>query len=279
MKRFFKKYGIWMLFVAVVAAVTLCVVSFFSNNSSPFTNLTNTVLAPFRSAFSSVVDWVDTQEKRFSDVKELEEELRALQLENEELRRQIRQAKTDSEENARLRKLLGLRAQEREYELESAKITARSSVNWESSLTLNRGTDQGVEAGDTVITEEGFLVGVVKEAGVNWCKVLTLLDTETSLGSVNFRTGETCVAKGDFHLMTENRLTAKYVEPTSEMMVGDLIVTSGLGGYYPAGLTVGSIESLHVDDSGLNYTAVLMPSVELGALTQVFIIKDFTVVD
>ena len=56
-------------------------------------------------------------------------------------------------------------------------------------------------------------------------------------------------------------------------------VTSGLGGYYPANLVIGSVEEILTDDSGLTRYAILAPKTDLSALVEVFVITDFTVVD
>ena len=60
---------------------------------------------------------------------------------------------------------------------------------------------------------------------------------------------------------------------------GDLVVTSGLGGYYPAGLTIGTVEDVRTDDSGLIRYGVVAPRADLNALDEVFVITDFTVVE
>lgn len=279
MKRFFGKNGIWLLFIAVIAAVTLCVVNFFSVKSSPLSNFVNTVLSPVRSGISELQEWAADKKAHFGDYDALSEENRALKVRVAELEEALRQAESDREENLRLRSLLGLKQQHRDYELEKARIISRSANNWECSLTLNRGSNDGIEPGDCAITETGALAGIVKECGGNWCKVLCITDTDSSLGAFIFRTEEDCVASGDFRQMAKGRLTAQYIDPNSSIMVGDLIVTSGLGGYYPAGLTIGTVESLQPDPSGLSLTAVLQPSAELNEITQLFIIKDFTVTD
>ena len=279
MKRFFSKNGIWILFIAVIAAVTLCVVNYFSVKSSPLSNLVNTILSPVRSGISSVQEWVGDKKSHFGDYDALSEENRELKIRVAELEEALRQAETDREENQQLRSLLGLKQQHRDYTLEKARIISRSSSNWECSLTLNRGSDDGIENGDCVITETGAIAGIVRECGGNWCKVLCITDTDSSLGAFIFRTEEDCVASGDFRQMAKGRLTAQYIDPNSSIMVGDLIISSGLGGYYPAGLTIGTVESLQSDPSGLSLTAVLEPAAELDALTQLFIIKDFSVTD
>lgn len=279
MKRFFSKNGIWILFIAVIAAVTLCAVDFFSARSSPLSDLVNTVLSPVRSGISSVQQWAADRRAHFGDYDALADENRELKLRVAELEEELRQAESDREENERLRSLLGLKQQHRDYTLEKARVIARSSSNWECSLTLNRGSDDGIAPGDCVISETGALAGLVKECGSNWCKVLTVIDTDISLGAFIFRTDEDCVASGDFREMANGRLTAQYIDPTSSIMVGDLIVSSGLGGYYPAGLPIGTVERLEPDPSGLSLAAVLRPAAELDALTHLFIITDFAVTD
>ena len=79
--------------------------------------------------------------------------------------------------------------------------------------------------------------------------------------------------------MREGRLTLTYLPAGASLMAGDLVVTSGLGGYYPSGLVIGSVEELVVDEGGLTQSAVLVPSADLEELVQVFVIKSFEIVE
>ena len=94
-----------------------------------------------------------------------------------------------------------------------------------------------------------------------------------------FRTGDVGVAAGDFNLMQEGRLQLNYLDADAAPQVGDLVVTSGLGGYYPSQLVIGYIREVMTDDDGLAQYAVLRPAVEIDGLQQVFVVKDFTVVE
>ena len=278
MKKFLKEYGLWILFATAVIAVALAVMSFFASTSSPLTNLAGVISSPFRSAYSALANWVSEQQAYFADTQALLEENQALRNQIAEMEREVRLAKDDSEENARLRELLELREKRRDFQFEAAAITQRSSSNWISSMTLDRGTLHGVAVNNCVVTEEGFLAGIVTEVGLNWCTVLTVLDTDTSLGALVFRSGDMAVAQGDFVLMNEGRLSLTYLPADCELLVGDLVVTSGLGGYYPADLVIGKVESLQLDDSGSTRFAVIEPSAQLDKLKQVFIIKSFDIV-
>ena len=162
--------------------------------------------------------------------------------------------------------------------MEAAYITEHNVSNWESSLTLNKGTAHGVEVGDCVIDETGALVGVISASGTNWSTVLTLVDTDTSLGARVFRTGDLGVAQGEFSLMGQDRLRLDYLPADCQLLGGDLVVTAGVGEYYPAGLVIGSVEEVQVDDSGAASYAILVPAVDFDALAEVFVIKSFDIV-
>ena len=114
-----------------------------------------------------------------------------------------------------------------------------------------------MEKNDCVVSAEGDLVGVVSAVGYNWCTVLTVIDTDTELGARVFRTQEVAVAEGDLALMGEGKLKLSY----------------------PGGLVIGTVESVRTGDDGLAQYAVLAPAARLGELSEVFIIKDFNIVD
>ncbi len=279
MKEFFQKHGVRILAAAVIVAVGLSVLGFFSTTSSFLHNAAGVVTAPFRAAGETVSGWVADKQRYYRDYSDLLAENEALRREVAELRAGARQAEKDREENALLRELLELRKQKRDLTLESAMILDRSTSNWTSTLTLNRGTAHDVAVNDCVISAEGYLIGVVSEVGRNWCTVLNLVDTGTEIGAKIFRTGDLAIAEGDFSLMGEGRLKLSYLPPAQTLLSGDYIVTSGLGGYFPADLVIGTVVSVATDDDGLAQYAVLAPMVAYDSLTEVFIIKDFEIAE
>ena len=276
MKNFFNKTGIWILAAAVVIVVTLSILS--ATGTGIINNIAGAIASPFRSAGAAIGNWFGSIADKFDDVE-------ALQKENEELRKRVaqledanRQAVTDSQENQRLRSLLNLRQQRRDFTIESAKVTQYENSNWASTLTLNRGTSCGVAVNNCVVNETGALVGVVTEVGLNWCTVATVLDTQAQFGVTVFRTGEAAVAMGDLSLMHQGKLKLNYLSGTNPPAGGDLVLTSGLGGYYPSGLVIGTVEEVQKDDSGTTSYAILAPAVDFDELTEVFIIKSFDIV-
>ena len=148
MKNFFNKTGIWILAAAVVVVLTLSILS--ATGTGLLNNIAGTIASPFRSAGAAIGNWFGSISDKFDSVE-------ALQKENEELRKRVaqledanRKAETDSQENERLRTLLNLRQQRRDFTFESAKVTQYENANWASTLTLNRGTSSGVAVNNCV---------------------------------------------------------------------------------------------------------------------------------
>lgn len=279
LKNFLKQHGLWVLFAAAVLSVALAVLSVLSVNSSPLENLTGILVSPFRAGYTYIANWFNDLQNYYKDTTDLLAENAALRQQIAKDAETIREAEAAVEENKRLHELLDLTQKRRDLtDFEACMVTEHEVTNWTSSLTLNKGTSLGIEAGDCVIDECGNLVGVISQAGTNWSTVLTLVDTDTSLGAQIFRTKDLGVAQGDFSLMEENRLRLDYLPADCALLAGDIVVTSGLNGYYPSGLVIGSVEEVQVDDSGAASFAILVPEADFDALTEVFVIKSFEIV-
>jgi len=279
LKKFLKQHGLWVLFTAAVLSVSLAVMSVLSANASPLADLAGIVASPFRAGATAVAGWFNDLQNYYKNTTDLEAENAALKKRIAEMEETIRQAEADREENKLFRDLMNLTKQRRDLsDLEAAMITEHAVTNWSSSLTLNKGTSLGIEVGDCVIDACGNLVGIIDQAGTNWSTVLTLVDTDTSLGAQVFRTKDLGVAQGDFSLMHRERLRLDYLSADCALLAGDQVVTSGLNGHYPSGLVIGSVEEVQLDDSGAAYSAILAPETDLDALTEVFVIKSFEIV-
>ena len=279
MKRYFTKTRIWQLGGAAVIAVVLCIISAMGSGTSFLHNALGVIASPFRAAGSAVVNWVDGISDHFASVEELQAENEALRQENAQLRQELQSAQPAAQENQRLRKLLDLREQRSDLKFEAARVTQRDVSNWASTLVLNRGSQHGVAENDCAVDCYGNLVGVVTEVGLNWCRLTTILDTGSQLGAMVFRTEETAIAAGDLALMSQGKLKLTYLPDSSTLITGDLIVTSGLGGYYPYWLTIGSVEDVRTDDGGLARYAVLEPRCDPEGLPDLYIITAFDVVE
>ena len=280
MKDFFRRNGILILIAAILLGLVTAVVSMLLGGAAnPFANFLGVVTTPVRNGISAVTNWV---EERYSDAFEQEQrkaELEELKKRNAELEAKIREAEAAIQENERLYNLLELQPKNRTFEKETAMVTAHSTSNWESTLTLSKGAGQGIAVGDCVVDEYWNLVGVVAELGENWCTVRTLIDAGTEMGGQLSRTGGAAILEGDLTLMGEGKLKLTYLPENSQLISGDLVETSGLGGVYPSGIVAGHVEEVRTDVSGMTEYAVIVPETDLDSLQQVFVIKDFDIVE
>lgn len=279
MNDFFRNNGLWLLLVAAIISAGLAAATMTGASSSITENAANVLATPFRAGASKFATWFNERQLYRRDVTKLEEENEELRKRIADMEQAIRQAENDSEENRRLREWLGLRQQRRDLsDLETALITEYAVSNWSAAVTLDKGTTHGVEEGDCVIDPTGALVGVIVRAGTNWSTMRALIDTDTSIGAQVFRTKELGVLRGEFTLMEQGQVRLDYLPADSRLLAGDLVVTSGVGGYYPSGLVIGTIDEVRVNDSGSAPYAILTPQTDVNALTQVAIIKSFDIV-
>ena len=272
--------GFLILIIAVLLAAITAVCSYaLGGVANPLSNALGVVTTPIRNGIDALAGWAEGVYNYSFRYEELQAENDRLRKQIAELEKKARQGEADSKENERLREALGLREKREDFDFESARITARSTTNWSSELTLSKGGDQGVEVGDCVVDPAGNLVGVISEVGSNYSLMMTVVDANLEMGGILARTDSAAILEGDFTLMGEGKLKLTYLPENTELITGDLVLTSGKGGTYPSGLVVGSIESLHTDASGMTRYAVLTPAADLDELIQVLIIKDFDIVE
>ena len=275
MKDFFRRNGFWLLVIAFLLSVLIGISSaLMGGNADPLSDLVSAVTAPVRNGVSAVADWAGGVSRYVFHYGEMEQELQDLEKKVAELEGELREGQEAIQENARLRELLGLRSKRQDLTFESAKVTARSASNWQSTLTLSKGEEAGLQPGNCVITSTGVLVGVVSEVGSH-----TAIDTSMEMGGIITRTNSAGVLEGDFALMKEGRLKLSYLPDGAQLVAGDEVLTSGKGDVYPSGLVVGQVEGVFSDASGMNRYAVVAPEVALDTLVEVFVIKDFDIVE
>ena len=280
MKDFFRQNGILLLVIALLLSILIGIISYvMGGTADPLTNLVNTVSSPVRGGIAAAADWVEGAYNYVFRYNELEEELNTLRSRVGELEEQVRQGEEARRENEQLRDLLEFQSRRRELTTAPAKVTARSTSNWESTLTLSKGSAHDVQAGDCVITQTGALVGVVSEVGLNWSTVSTVINTDTEIGGIVTRTYSAGVLEGDFALMNEGKLKLNYLPEGAQLVSGDEVLTSGRGDMFPSGLLVGRVEGVFTDPSGQTRYAVVEPSVTLDELIEVFVIQDFEIVE
>lgn len=280
MKRFLRNNGILVLIVAALLALVVGLCSrFMGVGIDPLGSAVNIIATPVRGGINAVINWVENTYSYVFRYQQMEDELTELRRRVASMEDEIRQGKEASRENEQLRQLLQLREKRRDFVFEAARVNAHGSQGWDSTLTISKGSASGVELNDCVITETGKLVGVVSQVGPNWATVDTVLSPNTEMGGQVIRANAAGVLQGELSLMQQGLVKLSFLPVNNGLMAGDEVLTSGRGEIYPSGLVVGTVEQVCTDVSGMTGYALIRPAVELDRLVEVFVIKDFEIVD
>jgi len=274
MKQFFRNNG-GLLLVAAVLLAGVVALGAYILGFDPLTSALEVLATPFRAASSAVANWTEAQYDRAFRYEELAAENEALRQRVAELERDAIAGQDAARENERMKDLLGLAEERPELQYRDAAVVRRASSNWTSDLTIDRGALGGVEANDCVIDQYGHLIGVVTEVSPNSSRVTTILDPELKLGGRVARTDEDAILEGNFTLMQEGLLRLSFVSEDTQLVTGDQVTTSGLGGVYPPGLVVGSVRDLQVEEDGISRYAQVEPEADIAGAQYVYVIVDY----
>lgn len=274
MRRFFRNNGGLLLIAAALLAAVLAMGSYILG-FDPLTGALEVLATPFRALSASVANWAQDQYDRSFRYEELAAENETLRQYVAELERDAIAGQDAARENERLRDLLGLAEERPELQYLDASVVRRSSFDWSSNLTIDRGSSSGVAVNDCVIDQYGHLIGVVTEADPNSSLVTTILDPTLELGGRVARTDEDAILEGDFTLMLEGLLRLSFIPEESKLVTGDQVTTSGLGGVYPPGLAVGRVRTLYVEEDGISRHAQVEPAADIAGARYVYVIVDY----
>ena len=280
MKDYLKKNGLRVGIIVAAAALIIALGSAARDGRIGFVqNVAGIFKSPIQKVLSSAINWFDSM---YGQIYEYD----SLRAENESLRSQLADAQKSardgieaSEENSRLRKLLELREKHTDYVMESCKVVLWSSSNWSSAFTISKGSSSGIELGDAVITEYGAVVGQITELGSTWATVSTVIDVDMSVGAFVGATGNSGMVVGEYSFMRDKKAKLTYLADGAQIFVGDDVLTSGSGGAFPAGLMIGTLTAVQTEAGGQIEYGIVEPQANLDSLVQVFIIKDYHVVE
>ena len=273
MRHFFTSKIRWILILAVLLAVGLTVVSSLTGSNVPGT-IVQSVLTPIRAGAEALTRQA---EQYYSYIFRYE----SLVAENEALKEKIAQLEDDSRmaaslnrENDRLRALLELTEAHEDYELVDAYIIGRSSTDWSSTFTLNRGTNAGIAKDMVVITANGAVVGLVTEAGPNYAVFKSVLDSSLEISATMSSSGYSGMVTGGYSSGHAKMLRMDYLPSSAVIRNEDQVVTTG-STLYPRDLILGYVADAGYDETGVSKFAMLEPAADIHNLEQVFILTNY----
>ncbi len=258
--------------IVIVTCAVLSGMAYFGNN--PVQRALYTVISPiFNAVYSGVtpvrqfITHITEAENYEKEIKTLKEQVNALSIENKSREDYIN-------ENKRLKELLDLKDNTMAaYNTVTARVVSYEPNSWYDTVMLGKGKKDGIDVDDIVITSLG-VVGRVTDCGSNWSKVSTIINSSNSVGVKLSRTGDVGVLSGDAGLAQDKNAKLEYLSNDKNLIKGDILVTSGLGGVYPADLTIGKIINIKSDSAGNLDFGVVEPSVDFSSLYEVLVITD-----
>ena len=276
MKDFFET---WKFRILIAVAVFLAGLLLYAAANGRLTaapqELLSVAVAPFQKAAAWVAGGVSSVWDKYTSIDETMAENEALREENAELRRQLADYDQLKAENEAFRNLAGIQEDHPEMSFVSAFVIGRDGMDAFGGFTLDQGTVHGVERGDTVIDDEGQLLGTVIEAGLTSCRVLTILHPSFNAAGVVSRTWDNGIITGDAAYAAGGQCVFTDLSRESMASVGDEIITTGLGGVYPPDILVGRIVSIEPEASGTSVIAVIQPDADVLGVKQAFIITEY----
>lgn len=265
------RYVLGFFALLVLALVLISYTGESRQTLTPIEKIVKVVAAPLETGISKVV-------YRVSDTVNSLSSLGSAAAEDETLKERV--AKLESEnnllkeyeyQNMRLRDLLQFKdSVSRSYDTVSASIIARNPSNWFQTVTINRGTSDGISKNMAVVTAQGLVGHVINVTGSS-AEVSLIINDSSAVGGMVQVTRTPGVVEG----LTGTSGYLKMIHIATEAPVREkqVVISSGLGGIYPKGLPIGKITEIEMESNGLVKYAMIRPFVDFNLLEEVLVIK------
>jgi len=264
----FRRYTL-LIFIILLLLFALVLMSLRAKQRKGvefFDALLMEICSPFQKTSTLVIKTVQGTFQQYVFLVNIEKENRMLKQKIAELQEENHRMKEMKLANERLRQLLQFREKDSPSMI-GAEVIGQDPSSWFKSVTINKGERDGVKKGMAVISPAG-VIGQILKTAPHYATVLLLTDYNSAVDSIVQRTRAKTIVEGK----GENRCQLKYLRRAEEVAVGDVVVTSGLGGNFPKGLMVGEIKKVDKKGHGVFQYAELVPSVDLTQLEEVFVI-------
>lgn len=263
-------------FIATVSIllITIAISSQTKQLNEKGSDIANTVFSPVEKVTYSVSSAIKEQVERSFGSKEtraavekLEEENKALEIENAKLNKIIAQKDfLESEKNA-------LESSENEYM--KANVVNTDSNSMTQNFTIDKGKNDGIEVNDIILQAVGDsnyytgLVGKVTEVYQTTARVETINSKSNDVSFVNSKSGD----YGVIDRFTQKTIQGYMLDVDSEVESKDVLLTSGLGGVYPEGIYIGTVSNVTMSQDALKKNITLNSPVDFSHLYRVLILK------
>ena len=258
----------------IITIIILILLVFLSNlkleKFSYVENAFSAIVMPIQTGYTFLKNKVSGNTNFFINMDELKAENEELKNKNSELEKSLRELEIIKAENQTLKEYLGLTQKYTEHKTVPAYIISKDISNYSNIFVINAGKKDGIDVNMTVIADTG-LVGYVISATESTAKVETIIDTSSAVTASIEGTEDSIVCRGS---LENGMLKATYIPTGADISEGDRIETSGLGGIYPKGITIGKVKEVVQTLNKIDRYAWIEPAVDFSRLRTVLVITN-----
>lgn len=259
----------------VITIIILILLVFLSNTNieklSYVENSFSLLVMPIQNGLTTLKNKISGNTTFFTDLNNLKAENEELKQKNSNLEQALRELESIKAENETLKEAMNLTEKYGEYKTVSGYVINKDISNYSSVLVINVGSKDGVEPNMTVIADKG-LVGHVISVTESTAKVQTIIDPASSVSSTISASEDSIIVKGI--LDDDSLLKATYIPTDANLVQNDSIETSGLGGIYPKGIHIGTIEEIVNTKNITDRYALIETAVDFSKLATVLVITN-----
>jgi len=263
--------------LTVLVVVTLFLMAFSAN---PYVRELQRgmsfALRPFQGAIAGVADGFANVAGALGEIDRLRSENAALEDDNERLRNENARLQVVRRENEQLTALTQTQSG-LDHATVATRVIGRETLESRQLVVLDKGTDDGIEAGDVVIVQGGALAGRVTDVGPTFAKVTLISDPGSTVVGQLLTSGKTGEVGGEAGgvLVMRNVDSAVQIGVDEEVFTAGIEVTGGLRSPYPKGLVIGTVVDVQRDANDVVQTAFLAPAADLDAFEFALVITDY----
>lgn len=276
MKDFFDT---WKFKILVIVAVFLVGIMAYAGANGRLTaapqELLSVVLTPLQKVTSALSGGAASVWEKYTSIDDVMDRNEQLEAENAELRQQMVDYDRIKAENDAYKALARIQDTNSEASYVSAFVIGRDPLDGFGGFTLDQGSTDGVAVNDAIISDRGYLLGVVVEVDATSCKVMTILHPSFNAAGVISRTRENGIITGSADYAADGQCVLTNLDRTTEARKGDQVITTGLGGVFPANLLVGTVQEVEPEQSGKSSSAVILPGADPRTVKHVFIVTEY----
>jgi len=264
-KRLFLAFGITICFAAIVITITGVAPTSFLGRAFGY------VVVPLQRGFSSATGWIGGRFAVLAQSEQILAENAALREENVRLSNENQRLPHLEAENERLHLIMEMDQRYPHLEMVGARIIGQNPNDWESSFMIDKGANHGIYQ-HMIVLGFGGVLGVVDHVGPNHSRVISIMDHRFGAAAMNARTEDLGTVRGNLELGQNGLMRMDYILSTARFMPEDRIYTSDHGAFFPPGLLIGTVVSVHPSPGGLTQYAIIQPAVCLDRVDFILII-------